>query len=167
MKKLRSDSKFARLTEDARDELAELMLSGKSSLEDIAAWMREEHGISVSCQSISEYYRRHVLPTKWRRMNRVAAALNRVDDKVVTDAAHRAVAQRVFDLSTDPAADPHLLSEFYKLMLAGQRQAVDERKLSLLEARARAADEAEAAIHDTSLTPEEREKAIRQIFGLS
>lgn len=165
MKKLRKDSKFGLLSDALRDELAELMLSGKAGLDDIQAWLAK-HGVVVSQQSISEYYRNHVLPTKWRHMNRVATELNKVDDAPASDAAHRAVAQKVFELSTDPHADPKLLSEFYKLMLAGQRQAVDERKLALLEAKAKAADEAQATLKQDDLSPEEREQKIREIFGL-
>ncbi len=165
MKKLRKDSKFSSLTDAQRDSLAELMLSGKAGLEEVKDWLGKK-GVTVSLQSISEYYRNHVLPSKWRRMNRVAIALNKVPDAAATDAAHRAVAQKVFELSTDPKADPKLLSEFYKLMLAGQRQAVDERKLALLEAKAKAADAAQEALRQDGLTPEEREQKIREIFGL-
>lgn len=163
MRKLRKDSKFARLTEEQRSELG-VYLEGHS-LEESQQWLAAR-GVEVSLQSISEFYRLHVLPCKWKRMATVAAVLSKVEGESVTDAAHRAVAQRVFELSTDPKADPELLAKFYKLMNDGQQTAQSERKLALLEAKAAAADDAAAAIRDTTLTAAEKEARIKEIFGL-
>lgn len=164
MKKLRKDSKFSRLTEGQRGELA-LYMEGHG-LEETRQWLAER-GVEVSLQSISEYYRLHVLPCKWKRMATAAAILNKVKGESVTDAAHRAVAQRVFGLSTDPAADPELLAKFYKLMNEGQATAQNERKLALLEQKARRADEAAAAVQSTEWSEEEKLARVRTIFGLS
>lgn len=163
MKKLRKDSKFSRLTEKQQGELG-LYLEGHS-LKDAQQWLAKR-GVEVSLQSISEYYRLHVLPCKWKRMATAAAILNKVKGESVTDAAHRAVAQRVFELSTDPAADPELLAKFYKLMNEGQATAQNERKLALLEQKARRADEAAAAVQSTEWSEEEKLARVRAIFGL-
>lgn len=165
-KKLRKDSKFAALTDEQRDELAIYMLSGRVSLEDTQQWLASR-GVQVSTQSISEYYRLHVLPSKWQRMAETAAVLNKVEGESVTDAAHRAVAQRVFELATAPETDPEMLAKFYKLMNDGQATAQGERKLRLLEQKAAAADDAAAAIKDNTLSPAEKEARIKEIFGLS
>lgn len=164
MKKLRKDSKFARLTEEQRGELA--MYLECNGLEDAQQWLAAR-GVEVSLQNISEYYRLHVLPYKWVRMETAAAVLSKVGGDKVTDAAHRAVAQRVFELSTDPKADPELLARFYKLMNDGQATAQNERKLALLEKKAAAADAAAEAVKDGSLSPAEKEARIREIFGLN
>ena len=164
MKKLRKDSKFARLTEEQRSELG-VYLEGHS-LEESQQWLAAR-GVEVSLQSISEFYRLHVLPCKCQRMATVAAVLSKVEGESVTDAAHRAVAQRVFELSTDPKADPELLAKFYKLMNDGQQTAQSERKLALLEAKARRADEAQAVAGDKTQSAEERMRKIKEIFGLN
>lgn len=164
MKKLRKDSKFARLTAGQQAELA-LFLEGHS-LEDARQWLARR-GVAVSLQSISEYYRLHVLPCKWQRMAAAAAVLNKVKGESVAGAAHRAVAQRVFELSTDPAADPELLAKFYKLMTAGQAAMQGERKLALLEQKAREAEEAAAAVQSGRLSEGEKLARVREIFGLS
>ena len=164
MKKLRKDSKFARLTEEQRSELG-VYLEGHS-LDESQQWLAAR-GVEVSLQSISEFYRLHVLPCKWQRMATVAAVLSKVEGESVTDAAHRAVAQRVFELATDPEADPEMLAKFYKLMNDGQATAQGERKLRLLEQKAAAADDAAAAIRDNTLTAAEKEARIKEIFGLS
>ena len=164
MKKLRKDSKFARLTEEQRGELA--LYLECNGLEDAQQWLAAR-GVEVSLQNISEYYRLHVLPYKWVRMETAAAVLSKVGGEKVTDAAHRAVAQRVFELSTDPKADPELLAKFYKLMNDGQATAQNERKLALLEAKARRADEAQAVAGDKTQSAEERMRKIKEIFGLN
>lgn len=164
MKKLRKDSKFARLTEEQRGELA--LYLECNGLEDAQQWLAAR-GVEVSLQNISEYYRLHVLPYKWVRMETAAAVLSKVGGDKVTDAAHRAVAQRVFELSTDPKADPELLAKFYKLMNDGQATAQNERKLALLEAKARRADEAQAVAGDKTQSAEERMRKIKEIFGLN
>lgn len=164
MRKLRKDSKFARLTEAQHTELG-VYLEGHS-LEESQQWLAAR-GVEVSLQSISEFYRLHVLPCKWKRMATVAAVLSKVEGESVTDAAHRAVAQRVFELSTDPKADPELLAKFYKLMNDGQATAQNERKLALLEAKARRADEAQAVAGDKTQSAEERMRKIKEIFGLN
>lgn len=164
MKKLRKDSKFARLTEEQRGELA--LYLECNGLEDAQQWLAAR-GVEVSQQNISEYYRLHVLPYKWVRMETAAAVLSKVGGAKVTDAAHRAVAQRVFELSTDPKADPELLAKFYKLMNDGQATAQNERKLALLEAKARRADEAQAVAGDKTKSADERMQKIREIFGLN
>ena len=166
MKKLRKDSKFAALTDEQRDELAAYMLGGGVSLADTQQWLAAR-GVKVSQQSISEYYRLHVLPSKWQRMAETAAVLNKVEGESVTDAAHRAVAQRVFELATAPETDPEMLARFYKLMNDGQTTAQGERKLRLLEQKAAAADDAAAAIRDNTLSAAEKEARIKEIFGLS
>ncbi|MGN0867950.1 MAG: hypothetical protein ACI4O9_00285, partial [Akkermansia sp.] len=65
MKKLRKDSKFAALSEDQRAELAVYLET--HSLAETQQWL-SARGVSVSLQSISEHYRLHVLPGKWKRM---------------------------------------------------------------------------------------------------
>lgn len=163
MKKLRVDSKLARLSEEQQSELA-LYLEGHS-LADSQQWLAER-GITISLQSISQYYRLHVLPCKWKRMAATASLLNKVKGESITAAAHRAIAQRVFELSTDPAADPEQLAQLYKLMNQGQAAEQGERKLALLEQKARTAEAAAAALQTPGLSEEEKLARVRAIFGL-
>lgn len=157
VKKLRSDSKFSELTEEQREELDARLLSGKHSLEAVRTWLGEL-GVSVSVQSVSEYRVNHALPDRWRVMNRLARELNKVGAHGVGDAARASMAQRVFELVTDPEADPKEVLAFYKFFLKGEKSAQDERKLALLEKRAAAADAAKAALEKRveagGLTPE-------------
>ena len=157
MKKLRGDSRIGKLAERDREQLDAALLGGEWTLEEAREWLAGR-GVEISMQKISLYYRRHVLPTKWQRMEAIAAALNRVAGDNVAEAAGQAVSQKVFEWATDEQADPKLLATFYKLMLDTQAQRMDARKLALLEDKARAADEAKAALErkvaNGGLTPE-------------
>lgn len=164
-KKLRP-GKLSQLPPEVRAQLDSRLRGQQDTLESIAAWLEAEHGVSISQQALSMYYRRRVLPEKWRHMEAIAAELNRVGGEHVAAAAGQAVAQKVFEWATDEQADPKLLATFYKLMLDTQAQQMDARKLAMLERKAAAADAAEAAAQDSALTPEERVQRIREIFGI-
>lgn len=166
MKKLRPDSKFAALTEEQRGELNALLNSGEATLADAQEWLRGV-GVEVSRQSISEYYRTHVLPHRWERQEQIAAMLDKVGGEKAARAARASMAQRVFDMATDENANPKLLEKFFRLMLAGERLEQDDRKLRLLERRAEQAEQAERVTAATELTAEQKMERIREIFGLN
>jgi hypothetical protein len=51
--------------------------------------------------------------------------------------------------------------------LKAKKLELDERKVALLEAKAKQAEEAEKALGDSDLTPEQKQQRLRQIFGMS
>jgi hypothetical protein len=53
------------------------------------------------------------------------------------------------------------------LVLKARDQSLEERRIKILESKAEQASKAEATLQDSALTTEEREKRMRQIFGLS
>lgn len=164
-KKLRADSRLNALSEEEMGQLNALLGGGDITLAEGVEWLAAR-GVKLSAQALSDYYRLHVLPQRHERMRMVATALNKVPDEEVTDASHRAVAQRVFDLATDPQADPEMLCEFYKLLIKAESVEQSARKLALLEARAAAADAAEKALGNKELTAEQKFNRLKEIFGL-
>lgn len=165
-KKLRADSKLNALSEEELGTLNALLGGGDITLAEGVEWLAAR-GVKLSAQALSDYYRLHVLPQRHERMRAVAAALNKVPDEEVTDASHRAVAQRVFELATDPQADPETLCDFYKLLIKAEATEQAGRKLALLEARAAAADAAKAALESKvksgGLSPEALALAEEQL----
>lgn len=140
-KKLRADSKLHALSPEERAELGDLLYNGKLTLETGVEWLAD-HGVTLSMQSLSDYYKLHVLPYKHAHADEVAEALKTISAGNVTEGAHRAVAQRVFELATTPGGDMELLCDLYKLLLKAEDSKQNERKLKLYEAKAKAADEA-------------------------
>lgn len=166
MRKLRADSKLNALTEDELAELVAMLAGGELTLAGGVEWL-EAHGVTMSAQALSQYYRTHVLPVKFARMQTIAQALASVPDEGVADATHRAVAQRVFELATDPQADLKNLLDLYKAQLKSEENAQTARRLAMLEAKAAAADAAKAALEarvaSGGLTPEALALAEQQL----
>lgn len=164
-KKLRADSTFARLREDELAQVDDMLLAGRS-YEAVRAYMAE-CGHSVSQTSVSDYYSIHVLPRKWARQQRIARALDAVDTTGLDDATLDAVRARAMELAITPGAEVKHIKALYELVLKAQAQRLDERRIDLLEKKAAAADAAAAAMKDRTLSAEEKEARIKEIFGLS
>ena len=165
MKKLRSDSTFARLTPQQLAEIDDLLMAGTGYAE--VQQRLCEYGQSCSQTSIADYYQTHVAPRKWARQQRVASELALLSAEGVDDATLLAVRQATLELALTPGSDPKALRMLYDLVLKAQAQQLDERRLKLMEARARKAEEAEAAAKDEALTEEERQAKVLAIFGMS
>ena len=165
MKKLRPDSTFARLTPEQLAEVDDALLSN-ASYESVRE-MLAEWGHKVAQQNVAEYYHRHLAPQKWARQARVAQELREIPAEGVDDATLLAVRQATLELALTPGSDPKALRMLYDLVLKAQAQQLDERRLALMEAKARKAEEAEAAAKDEALTEEERQAKVLAIFGMS
>lgn len=164
MKKLRSDSTFARLTTEQLADIDDLLMAGSSYAE--VQQRLGEYGQSCSQTSIADYYQTHVAPRKWARQQRVATELAKIKSADVDDATLLAVRQATFELALTPGSDPKALRMLYELVLKAQAQQLETRRIELLEAKARKAEEAEAAAKDESLSSDEKYQRIREIFGL-
>lgn len=165
-KKLRTDSKFARLSLEQRQQLATMMLLGKTKLEDVRAWLAER-GVEVSLQSISEHYRNHILPEHWNQMAVSANNLDTIGSSAAKDATLHAITQALFEASTRPGADVKELIAGAKLVLDIKAADREERKLAILEQKAAAADKAAEVAGNSELNAEEKAQRIKEIFGLA
>jgi len=154
-RKVRSDSKLAALDYQAQQDLGDVLCAGASLL-DACEWLLAHHGIAISQQSLSEYYRRHILTARWRRQEQVAQVLSACKSEHVSEAAHKAVAQTVYEYATSPDAEPKVLASLYNLLLKRENLAHDTRKLAVLEAKAASAKrELEQVVGDSeSISPE-------------
>lgn len=164
MKKLRADSTFSRLTPEQLVHIDDLLMSGTGYAE--VQQQLAEFGRKCSQTSIADYYQTHVAPRKWARQQRVAAQLSKLDSEGVDDATLLAVRQATLELALTPGSDPKALRMLYDLVLKAQAQQLETRRIELLEAKARQAEEAEAAAKNESLNSEEKFQRIREIFGL-
>lgn len=165
-KKLRADSKLNALSEEDLATLNAMLSGGELTLAEGVEWLAGR-GVKLSQQALSDYYRLHVLPLRHERMRVVAKTLNKVSDAEVSEASHRAVAQRVFELATNPEADPETLCDMYELLIRAQGMEQSARKLALLERKAAAADAAKAALEQKvangGLSPEALALAEEQL----
>lgn len=156
MKKLRSDSTFARLSESELARVDDMLLAGRG-YDEVRAYM-DKCGHACSRTSVVDYYQVHVLPRKWARQQRLARELEAIDTTGLDAATLNALRQRAMELAVTPGSDVKHVNTLFSLVLKAQAQRLEERRVSLLEARAAAADAARAAleqrVHAGGLTPE-------------
>lgn len=77
-----------------------------------------------------------------------------------------ALKQKAFELSISPQAHPRDVKALFMLVLKARDQDLTERKVAILERRAAQADQAAQAVGDGQLSPEEKERRLKQIFGI-
>lgn len=161
--KLRPDSTFSRIPDELRDEVNAALLDGAHSYADVREILANA-GVKLSIQQIGEYYRRHLLQEKWRTQEKTAAVLESCQAENVDAATHLAVKQATFELATAPQADPAAIAKMYSLLLKANQLDIDRRKLEMMEAREARLKE---TVTDNTMTTEEKQTRIRELFGLN
>lgn len=129
----------------------------------------EEFGIETSPAALSGFWRRFKsswLGERMRRSNTAATQLvNLLDREKVEAATWDMISQAAFEMLTSPEPDPGALVKIGKLILQGQKQAIDERKVALLEEKARQADAAKDVM-ESQESEEIKAAKMRAIFGM-
>ena len=136
MRKPRPDSTIHNLPEELRQAVDDA-LAANATLKDVQAILAEG-GVRLSLQSISEYYKLHLLPRIWAAEDHnaapvaTAAQLAKIKRGNVTKATHAAVLQTCYEVITRPgkksAAD---LQRLYGMVLAGQKAQMEAQRLKL------------------------------------
>lgn len=164
MKKHRPDSVIGQLDLELREQVHEMLLSGEPYKKVKA--MLAEADVRISIQSISEYYRRRLLPLKIARENRTAAELQKISSEGLNEATLCAIRSTVFELASSPSPNPKVLNTLFGLVLKAEKLGQDARKLKLLEAKAAEADKAKEVTQNKQLTDEEKRNRYKEIFGI-
>lgn len=98
MRKPRPDSTIHNLPEELRQAVDDA-LAANATLKDVQAILAEG-GVRLSLQSISEYYKLHLLPRIWAAEDHNAAQLAKIKRGNVTKATHAAVLQTCYEVIT-------------------------------------------------------------------
>jgi hypothetical protein len=176
-RKPRSDSKLDNLADHHHAELTAKLLRNER-YEDVLTWLTVECAVSSSLAALSSFFQRHCAPVLRERrklaviraeeMQRAAS-----DNPVDWDAAaFERLNQIFFDLLLDPEVDPAAVKRIGDLILKDKSLAMDSRKISILEKKVKAAEEAKEKIKaamsgskDGGLS-EEALKRIEEAAGL-
>lgn len=179
MRKRRSDAVLFNLPEATQAEIHRLDVEEHLKLAEIQARLampEDEGGLGVghvSQGALSEFLR-DWRSRAWRNKIREAATTAKevVDDELaesgeaMDEAILAGVREWIMDGLSRGALGPKDAKSLVGLVLKGRQQAIDARKLELLERKARQAEEAEGALNDESLTEAEKQQRIRGIFGI-
>lgn len=137
-----------------------------------------DFGVRSSRSGLERFYRRASQRRLLERIASNASAANEIESEFaknpapVPQAVVKLVTQLAFEeITAGKAMDKEFIVKLTKLAvdsgLKAKKLELDQRKIELLEAKARQAEQAKEALGDSKLTAEEREKRMRQIFGLS
>lgn len=172
-KKPRADSKLKNLPDNVQEGMWQLLNPADAetkayTLEDLGGHVFDSHGISVGLATLSEWRSWYALK---RRMEAAAeradqARLELAKDPNISPADIERVAQTVFTAETLQAGDVEGYVRLAKLGLQRRALEQDERKLALLEAKAKQADEARGVSENAKLTPEEKASELKRIFRM-
>ena len=179
-KEIRADAKLKNLSREVRDDLWRMRHpeedGEKVRSADILVWLQSTHGVRCSLAALSEYY-------AWERSERrMEAARLRAEqarrlmaqDPAATPEAIARMGQMAFTSEMVDAGNVRAFVALEKLRLAQRLADQDERRLAMLEAKAKRIDEAEAKIReiqgDAKLTPEQQRAMVLEkmdeFFGL-
>ena len=163
LRKPRPDSVIgSQLPPIIKDDVDTMLLSGESYRK--VQQRLEEDGIKLSQEAIRRYYHSQILPARLARQNKTAEELNKISVEGVDEATMRAIRSAALDLAASPSCEPKALNILVGLILKAEQLAQDKRRLKILEAKAAQADAAKQVTQST-LTPEERDRKLRNIFG--
>lgn len=176
-RKPRSDSKLDALADHHQAELTKRLLTG-DKYEEVLTWLAVECGVSSSLAALSSYYKRHCAPVMRERRKLAvlraqefsqAAKESPVDwDEV----AMERLSQIFFELLLQPDVDAATAKRLGDMILKDKALSHDARKVAVLEAKVKAAEEAKERIavamsgaKDGGLS-EEALKRIEEAAGL-
>lgn len=174
MPKIRADALFFKLTPEQRELLFEWLIIEGISLKDARAKVQKEFGIETSLSALSSYYSRHGFSWRVEQAKAAAEAEGATLPKNIDELIRRRMKQRRFELSigkltlTELKALALMDGEERKLRLKETiepaKLAIAERRVAVLE---RKFQESENTLKDTTLSPEQKEKKMREILGMT
>lgn len=171
MKKTRSDAKLDHLPEEQKAQVIDWLLAGLP-YHKVRELIREQFAVATSIGALSGFYQREAVPVLLARRRRAAgvadeiAAEARKAPGAFDEATIDALRQKVFELALAPGADAREIKALFSLVLKARDQDLEARRVALLEKKAAQADEAAKVTADTALSPEEKARKYREIFGL-
>lgn len=171
MKKPRSDSLFAKLDTDQRRQVVAWALEDALSYQEIARRLKE-WGVAASEGALCNFVQRHSLGWRLDSANRAALELAAEMPEELSEALKKAALSKVYALTFDEMS----AKDAVKIANLARQNVRDERTLAAMERRLAIAEQAHAAAMaqieaakgaatDTTLTAEERERRIKEIFG--
>jgi hypothetical protein len=158
-----------KLTETQQAQLADWLLSGVP-YHQAQAMVEKDFGVKVSIAAFSRFYQSNCSAALLARRMRAVRTADEVADQArknpaqFTEATIDQLSQKAFELATSPNADPKDVKALFSLVLKSRDQDLVERRIKLLETKAA---EADAIEHSATLTPEEKSRKIKAVFGLA
>lgn len=168
MGKPRSDSKLKTLPPRQQGEIFALLQS--TSYVQAKGIVREKFGVETSvgalCEFFAWYPTSRIVEEAASIADQLKADLKKLPGLDLDDDKLSRIGQAAFEAQALKAGDSDAFVALRKLRQKDNEHRLNERRIALLERKAAQADQAEGVTRDESLTPEQREAKMREIFGL-
>ncbi|MGE9266509.1 MAG: hypothetical protein ACQKBY_00310 [Verrucomicrobiales bacterium] len=175
MKKPRADAKLKNLPEEDQ-ELFWRMLNPSdaetpaSTLEELGEFIIARYDFdTLSLSTLSEWRSWYALKRRMENARRRAeqTRLELLKDGTLTAEDIERAAQAVFTSETLESGNVKAFVALAKLRLAARQVEIDERRVQLLEEKAKRLAEIEGVTTDAKLSAEEKDARVKQIFGIA
>jgi hypothetical protein len=173
--KPRSDAKLKSLPPHYKQKLISWLVDDNLSYADARARLAKEFSVHTSVGALSQFYATECFALRSSEAKAFAEeAVKQVKAREDLDEATLLlVSQRAFEQAYARKGDldalavlSKILGDSAKLKLKQKDQALAERRIAILEKKAALADQAEKVTRDASLTPEQRQARMKEIFQL-
>lgn len=135
----------------------------------VVVMVKDEFGVDTSIAALNGFWSRFSAPYLSERMRRSSAAAAALKGELSTEgveaAASELLSQKLFEMLTSPSVDPSDVVRLHKEMIRARQTRLDERKVALLEEKARKADAAQDVM-ESQIPEEEKAARMRSIFGM-
>ena len=167
-RKTRSDATLAGQPEHLLAEIDDY--ADSHTIEETLTWLEEDRAIKTSAGALSQHLRkRRLLALKLRMdeaqatatdLSRSATALN---TGPADDALFAALRTKILDLLSETNANPKDIRALLQLVIAARKTEQDDRRIALLEKRAKLLDDLENKVKTgNAITPETLAEMQRQ-----
>lgn len=171
--KPRADAKLKSMPQAQQDLLCEWLTVENVTYAEARKRLAAQFSVKTSLASLSDYYSSVAVPWKYARARGLADELATMSEGSFDAVTVKRLQQLLFEMSVSNRVDlrsiktlAKIVGDSHKLTLAQSRLELDKRKVKILEAKAAQADEAQAVTAAKDLTPEERQRKLKEIFGL-
>jgi hypothetical protein len=164
---------FNKLTPEQREQLAEWLTLQNVTYEDALELVEQQFGVKTSVTGLRRFYASFAVPWEYSRATGDAEQFGEMMEGKFDAATIKRAKQLAFCMLTDKTPNVSAAKTLLKIVgdtakqqIAEKRLALDERKVTLLEAKAALADKAKGISDNDELTPEQKAAQLRALFGM-
>lgn len=175
-RKPRSDSKLDSLPEEQREALRSWLTEDNLSYEQAQAKLKQEFAVSTSISSLQSFWRRRCFRVRASEAKDFTKKLEKElknSSEDFDEATLALIRQKLFERAMAEKGDLNeistlakIIGDSQKLALKAQHIELQSRRLKLLEKKAEQADAAEKIAANGEMTPEQKDREYKAIFGI-
>lgn len=176
IRKPNSNAVLPHLPEEQKKELIEWLLDDGISCRAAVVTLQEKFGVTTNRDAVSNFYQDFCLPLFFARRAAQVGTSNAVIDEARatpgnwTEASLENLGQLAFEMSMRPGVDPKDIKAIFTLVLKAvdQKGKEEDRKLDRekFEEAKKQRDDAKTVVGDDTLTAEQKQQRLKNLFGM-